>query len=216
LRGWTGTNDAAAPTEKSDPAARLVSRYAGYVRRLWTGSGKASREATGISRLDRLAARVQALAEEDSRQIHRAGEMAGMRRNAAAELHGICASLAAELNRRIPIPVVEVDPDPYDGSTFNEDGVNLIQLNIRGRLLQFEFEATQDLVSTEDFRVPYTLSGSIRCFNQELLLRNTIDEHLMFYCLEKKVRQWRFFDPRTYRSGPLGRDYLTSLLEQLI
>jgi len=26
----------------------------------------------------------------------------------------------------------------------------------------------------------------------------------------------RFFDPRTYRSGPFDQEYLTSLMEQLI
>jgi hypothetical protein len=142
--------------------------------------------------------------------------MAATRRSAAAELHTVCSSLAAEINRRVNRPEVEVDPEIYDEHHFNEDGPNLIQINVRGRLLQLEFEATQELVSTEEFRVPYTMAGSIRCFNQELLLRNTIEEHLMFYCLEKKVRQWRFFDPRTYRSGPLDRTYLVSLLEQLI
>lgn len=139
-----------------------------------------------------------------------------MRRRAAGELHSLCASLAGEINRRVARSAVEVDPDPYDPGAFNEDGPNLVQINIRGRLLQFEFEATQDLISTEDFRVPYTLSGSVRCFNQELLLRNTIEEHLMFFCVQKDMRRWRFFDPRTYRSGPLDRDYLVSLLEQLI
>lgn len=43
-----------------------------------------------------------------------------------------------------------------------------------------------------------------------------MDEQLIFYCLESDRRQWRFFDARTYRSGPLDQEYLISQLEYLI
>ena len=33
---------------------------------------------------------------------------------------------------------------------------------------------------------------------------------------EKEKKLWRFFDARTYRSGPLDRDYLIGLMEQLL
>ena len=40
------------------------------------------------------------------------------------------------------------------------------------------FRATPELVSTEDFRVPYTLEGTVRAFNQELLDKDLIEEQL--------------------------------------
>ena len=58
-------------------------------------------------------------------------------------------------------------------------------------------------MSTEDFRVPYTLEGSVRAFNQDLLNKDLIEEQLVFYTIEKTRSLWRFFDPRTYRSGTL-------------
>ncbi len=72
------------------------------------------------------------------------------------------------------------------------------------------------MTSTEEFRVPYILSGAIRCFNQQLLEKDLIEEQLLFYTLEKSRNLWRFFDARTYRSGPFDTDYLTSLMEQLV
>jgi threonyl-tRNA synthetase len=64
--------------------------------------------------------------------------------------------------------------------------------------------------------VPYTLSGFVRAFNQELLEQEIIEEQLVFYTIEKDRKLWRFFDPRTYRSGTLDQDYLVSVMEQLI
>jgi hypothetical protein len=89
-------------------------------------------------------------------------------------------------------------------------------MNIRGRILQVEFEVTPELVSTEDFRVPYTLQGFVRGFNQELLEKDLIEEQLIFYTLEEPQPIWRFFDVRTHRSGPLDQDYLASLMERLV
>jgi hypothetical protein len=79
-----------------------------------------------------------------------------------------------------------------------------------------EYETTGEFVSTEDFRVPYTLAGSVRAFNQELLDKNLIEEQLLFYTIEKDRRMWRFFDPRTYRTAAFDQEYLVSLMEQLI
>jgi hypothetical protein len=92
----------------------------------------------------------------------------------------------------------------------------MIQINVRGRILQVEFKTTVELVSTEDFRIPYTVEGHIRAFNQELLDKHIIEEQLIFYTLEKERNMWRFFDARTYRSGPFDQSYLISLMEQLI
>ena len=59
-------------------------------------------------------------------------------------------------------------------------------------------------------------TGSVRCFNQPLIEQDLIREHLLFYCLEKGRNFWRYFDERTYHSGPVDEEYLTALLEQLL
>ena len=77
-------------------------------------------------------------------------------------------------------------------------------------------ELAPEMISTENFRVPHILEGSIRCFNQEYLEQAVIEEQYIFYCLEKKRKLWRFFDARTYRSGPFDRDYLVALMEHVV
>ncbi len=99
---------------------------------------------------------------------------------------------------------------------FNDSGVNLFQINLRGRLLQLEFAATAELFETDDFRRPYILRGSIRRFNQELLDSNTVDEQLLFCCPIGATTPWYFFDPRTYRTGRVSEDYLVAELERLL
>ena len=82
--------------------------------------------------------------------------------------------------------------------------------------MRIDFGATPELVSTEEFRIPYTLEGAVRAFNQQFLEKDIVEEELIFYTLEKEKNWWRFFDPRTYRSGPFGQEYLISLMEQLL
>jgi len=139
-----------------------------------------------------------------------------LRRMAAVELHSICADFVAALNRLLSQSEVLLDPPSFSEDAFREQGVNLIQISVRGRILQVGFAATSDWVSTEDFRVPYTLEGSVRAFNQALLEKDLIEEQLLFYTLEKQKKLWRFFDGRTYRSGPFDREYLIGLMEQLL
>jgi hypothetical protein len=111
---------------------------------------------------------------------------------------------------------IELDPPVYGSNSFQEELVNLIQVNVRGRILQVSFSATAELISTEDFRIPYTLEGTVRAFNQELLDKDIIEEQLIFYTLENHKKMWRFFDARTYRSGPFDQEYLIGLMEQLL
>ena len=47
-------------------------------------------------RLKKLAANIDALAEKDRSVIQRAREIGSMRRQAAMELHGVCASFVVE------------------------------------------------------------------------------------------------------------------------
>ncbi len=142
--------------------------------------------------------------------------MMAIRRTAAVDLFGICAALAADLNRMLLRDEVMLAPQHFTAEAFEEDGSNLIQISIRGRILQVSYSATGGLVSTEDFRVPYCLEGSIRGFNQQLLEKDLIEEQLLFFTVEKERRMWRYFDPRTYRSGPFDEAYLATLLEQVL
>jgi len=168
------------------------------------------------ARLKRLAQKIEALADKDERILRRAGEIADIRRTAAADLYAICADFVNSVNRLLEHPGVELDPPEIADYSFHEESPNLVQINIRGRILQVSFVATPELVSTEDFRVPYTLSGTVRAFNQVLLDKDIIEEQLIFYTIEFHKRMWRYFDARTYRSGPFDQDYLVSVLEQLL
>lgn len=167
-------------------------------------------------RLKRLAKSIDALADKDQDLLSRAREVAGLRRRAAAELHSICAEFVLAVNRLLSQSEVTLDPPVFPEAAFHEEGAHLLQINSRGRILQIEFAATPELVSTEDFRIPYTIQGSVRAFNQQLLEKDLIEEQLVFYTIEKHKKMWRFFDARTYRSGPFDQDYLVSLMEQLI
>jgi hypothetical protein len=172
--------------------------------------------AVRATRLKRLAERIDGLAEKDEATLRHAAEISALRSAAAAELYGICAEFVAALNRLLSRGEVVLDPPRYGEGDFREEAANLIQMNIRGRILQVEFEATPELISTEDFRIPYTLEGRIRAFNQELLDKDLIEEQLIFCTLERPHHLWRFFDARTYRSGPLDQEYLVSLMEHLV
>jgi len=167
-------------------------------------------------RLKRLAARIDALADKDQALLSHAREMAGLRRRAASELHAICAEFVQAVNRLLARSEMTLDPPTFPEEAFQEDGVNLLQISSRGRILQIEFAATPELISTEDFRVPYTLQGSVRAFNQQLLEKDRIEEQLVFYTVETQKTMWRFFDARTYRSGPFDQDYLVGVMEQLL
>ena len=167
-------------------------------------------------RLERLARNIELLAEKDERCVERVLEMGTLRRAAAAELHAICCEFVEALNGLLARSPLELDPPQFHPEAFREDGANLIQVSVRGRILQVEFHATGDLVSTEEFRVPYTLEGFVRAFNQELLDKELIEEQLLFYTVEPDRRMWRYFDSRTYHTGPFDRGYLLSLMERIV
>lgn len=168
------------------------------------------------TRLKRLAEKIDALSAKDEMRLHHAREMDSLRRAAGSDLYAICADFVNAVNRLLAQPELELAPRNFSESAFQEEAANLIQINVRGRILQISFQATPELISTEDFRIPYTLEGSVRAFNQELLDKDIIEEQLVFYTLEKEKKMWRFFDSRTYRSGPLDQEYLISVMEQII
>ena len=167
------------------------------------------------TRLKRLAENIETLAKKDEAALGRAREILELRHHAARELHAICADFVASLNHLLSQPLVHLDPAELSADGIREEG-NLFQINVRGRILQVEFKPTPELVSTEEFRVPYTLEGTVRAFNQTLLDKDLIQEQLLFYTVESHRRMWRFFDARTYRTGPFDREYLIGLMEAII
>jgi len=183
--------------------------YAGTMKRTATAANAIE------ERLKKLAAGIEAMAEKDALAEEHARAIAATRIAAAAELYGICVEFVASLNRLLARQEVIIDP-PENTFHSHDFEHSLIQINVRGRILQIEYAPTSDLISTEEFRVPYTLAGSVRAFNQELLDKDLIEEQLIFFTFEKHGWMWRFFDPRTYRSGPLDREYLICVMEQLI
>jgi hypothetical protein len=171
---------------------------------------------TRDARLKKLARSIESLAAKDELLLRHSREMLALRRSAAADLYAICAEFVGSINRLLQQNEVQLDPRTFAEDNFRDDNANLIQINVRGRILQVGFRATPELVSTEDFRVPYTLEGTVRAFNQELLDKDLIEEQLIFFTLEQHKRMWRFFDARTYRSGPFDQEYLIGLMEQLL
>jgi hypothetical protein len=166
--------------------------------------------------MKKLAETIDALAVKDAAFLEKAQRIGALRRRAASELHSICMSFVGEINRHLTKTELSFDPAAYTPESFQDDGANLFQINARGRILQIEFSGTEDLISTENFRVPHILEGATRCFNQDALDRAVIEEQYVFYCVEKRHNQWRYFDARTYRSGPFNEEYLISLMEQLL
>lgn len=168
------------------------------------------------SRMKRLAHDIEALAEKDESLLRRSREMELVRRAAATELHTVCRDFVNSLNRLMSKTELILDPPQFSEAAFQDEAINLIQISVRGRILQVAYATTPELLSTEDFRIPYTLAGSVRAFNQDLLNKDLIEEQLIFYTVEGDRKMWRFFDPRTYRSATFDQEYLVSVMEQLI
>ena len=167
-------------------------------------------------RLKRLAETVDALASKDVALIQEADRIEKVRISAATELHVMCGKFVRDLNNLIDTAELTLDPPAFESGQFHDGSQNLFQINVRGRILQVEFEVTENLISTENFRHPYVLQGAIRGFNQELLEHDAIEEELLFYCVGRKTKGWMVFDARTYRTGPLNENYFATLLERLV
>lgn len=167
-------------------------------------------------RLQRLAQRIRSLAEKDEHQLRRVREVETLRRAAARELHSVCADFVAAVNGALDDHLVLLDPPEYGANSYSDYSPSLVQINVHGRILQVSFAATAELISTEDFRIPYILEGSVRAFNQEMLDKDLIEEQPLFYTMEPNRNMWRYFEARTYHSGPFDRDYLISLMERIL
>lgn len=167
-------------------------------------------------RLARLARRIRSLQDTDERRVRRVQEVEAMRRAAARELHSVCDDFVAAVNGMLDDRVVLLDPPEFNAASYSDNSPNLVQINVHGRILQVAYAATAELVSTEDFRIPYILEGSVRAFNQEMLDKDLIEEQPLFYTMEPNRNMWRYFETRTYHSGSFDRDYLISVMEQIL
>jgi hypothetical protein len=167
-------------------------------------------------RLGQLARAIEAISEQDRRQVDESVRVERLRVCGAEELHAICRGFAQALNERLPRPALLLDPGEFSADHYASGAPGLFQLNLRGRLLQIEFQPTEELSSSEDFRRPYVLYGTVRSFNQDFLDRHTVDERAIFYCLEGSHGRWHYFDSRTYRTGPLTQEFFASELERLL
>ncbi len=167
-------------------------------------------------RLARLARQIEALARQDEHLMLKTAEVAALRRHAAVEIHAVCADFVAAVNRLLPEALIELAPPEYSDDLFRDSGPNLIQINARGRIVQLLFAATDELVSTQKFKIPYILEGEVRAFNQHMLERVEIEDLLLFFCMEKERNLWRYFDWRTNRHAPFDRELLVQMMERLV
>lgn len=170
----------------------------------------------GPARLDRLAAAIEASGDRDRLQADENTRIDRLRAEGAAALHDLCRRFVEALNERLSSPSVILDPPIFGVAGFRDPGPNLFQINLRGRLMMIEFEATDEPLSTDDFRRPYILQGSIRGLNQDLLDRHLVSEKSLFFCLSGDQGQWHYVDARSYRSGRLNADILATELERLV
>lgn len=167
-------------------------------------------------RLGRLARAIENLAERDQRLVDESSHVDKLREQGAAALYRTCREFVDALNGRLGDPAVVLDPPEWRPDNFNDGGPNLLQISLRGRLLQIEYSATDEPYSTEDFRHRYVLKGGVRSFNQNFLERDTVDEQQIFYCVHENGGAWHFFDTRTYRTGHISSEYLVAEMERLL
>lgn len=178
----------------------------------WAAKWKRTRP----DRLTRLAEAIEAVAETDRKVIAESAQVDRLRSRGAVELHRICRAFVDDLNSRLTEPAMRLDPPSFTEENFHDEGLNLFQINLRGRVLQIDFEPTAELREDDDFRKPYVLRGAVRSYNQDQLEHSSIDEQMIFYCPEGETGHWYFFDGRTYRSGRLSEHYLISEMEKLL
>lgn len=167
-------------------------------------------------RMGRLALAIEAIAGHDQRLIDESTNVDKLREEGAAALFRICREFVDDLNGRLSKPVLLLDPPEWNADKYDDVGANLLQISLRGRLLQLEYSATEEPYSTEDFRHRYVLEGGVRSFNQNFLEQDTVDEQQIFFCPHASGAAWHFFDSRTYRTGLVTMDYLAAELERLL
>jgi hypothetical protein len=166
--------------------------------------------------VQQLARKLEAAAKKDEEQKVEAQEVNQLRARAAAELYGKCTELVEAVNRLLAASLLELAPAEYSPAMFREAEPTIFQIGFSGRLVHLEFHATETLRSTERFRTPYILEGSLRSFNQELLELAAVPEQFLFCCPEGERLKWMWFDPRIQRAALLEQNHLIALLERLL
>lgn len=167
--------------------------------------------------LTRLAHELDRLAERDEKAVQEIDRADMARRQGARTLHAICAEFTRHLNAAMTRTEMMLMPAVFDPAAYREDVPNLIQMSLRGRIVQIQYEAPEQALATEDFRHPYILQGAMNGFNQTLLERDLVEEQLLFYARTRPKHefQWHYFEPRTYRTGLMNEAYLTEVLSRL-
>jgi len=161
----------------------------------------------------RLARQIDA--SKKAERLANPDEVAGLRRQAANELHRICAEFVSAVNGSLAEPALDLSPVNYAPEMFRQPGVNLIRISSQGREMHIVFQAPPKLTSTEKFPVPYILEGEARAYNQQMLEHFEIRSRSLFFCVDQGTAGWRFFDWRNRHSGPVNRELLISLVEPL-
>ncbi len=167
-------------------------------------------------RLMRLAGLLEETAKKDAERIRQEKKIAALRREYAFDLYAICSNFVRSVNALTHSIRLDLSPEIYSREAFDETKANLFQINASGRIIQIAFEATGPLMSTDEYRTPYTIEGAVRSFNQESLEGLGIQERQLFLCLENDKVEWRFFNPHTHRSGLFDEEFLADLLEELL
>ncbi len=132
------------------------------------------------------------------------------------ELHRTFRKFVDSVNALATKASLVLDPEEFEASHFLDSDQNFFQIHVRGRILLVTFGPPFETISTENFREPYILEGTVRCFNQELLEHESIEEHGVFYCINGGVAGWRFLKAHTYQTGPVDEAYLASVFESLL
>jgi hypothetical protein len=168
------------------------------------------------ARLKRLADSIDALVEKDNRAIDAARSVEAKCTIGAVELHHIFRRFVESVNALATKASLVLDPEEFDESMFLDSDQNFFQIHVRGRILLVTFGPPIETISTENFREPYILEGTVRCFNQELLEHESIEEHHVFYCVNGPAVSWRYSKMHTYQTGFVDDAYLASVFESLL
>ncbi len=168
-------------------------------------------------RLQRLAGKLDEIPAKDAVRIREAEELEQQQRGAAVELHNRCLSLVGALNGMLDHMKLQVSPETLHTDRIFGASETLIQINASGRIVQIMLRPPALAASTEHFYIPYVLEARIRWFNQDLLDRDQVPEHHLYYCIGRNGdKGWKYFDPRSRRVGPADEEYLADTLEQLL
>lgn len=166
--------------------------------------------------MTRLARAIESLSGRDAEQLRLAEEVESVRPTGARILYAICKRFVDGVNSKLSEAAVTLDPPEWSDEQYSDSAPNVIQINLRGRLLVISFKPTEHLQSTDDFKKPYTLEGYVHSFNQELLEQNEVDEKHIYFCRNGKGGSWYFVDRRLYRTGLFNLDFLIREMERLL